>query len=256
MLCLSAGIVFAQDDAPPAQIDLKDFPARTVDTVIVPVPGEIFNVLDKLGSPNWKAEFRKNYSIRPGDRAHTALLLGAVIGDGFIAVQSKDTEDVRDIGRLVLDLSAALSVKDAVIRHYNAIQEASDDGDWKKVREELDKTQSSVRSAMAQLGDEQLAELVSLGGWLRGTEVLTSIVSKDFSPDGAELLHQPELLDYFEKQIDGMPKFKKHQVVAKIGVGLKEIRPLIAADKISAESVSKINAITSELLKLIMSKEA
>lgn len=256
MLCLCAGVAFAQDEAPPARIDLKDFPATTVDNVIIPVPGEIFNVLDKLGSPNWKAEFRKNYSLRPGDRPHTALLLGAVIGDGFIAVQSKDQEDVRDIGRLVLELSAALGVKDAVIQHYNAIQEASDAGDWKKVREELDKTQSSVRTAMSQLGDEQLAELVSLGGWLRGTEVLTSIVGKDYSPDGADLLNQPDLVDYFEKQVDGMPKFKKHEVVTKIAVGLKEIKPLISSDKIPVESVNKINAITGGLIKLITSKEA
>jgi len=244
-------------EAPPAQIDLKDFPAKQVDQIIIPVPSEVFNVLDKLGSPNWKAEFRKNYSIRPGDRAHMALLLGAVIGDGFIAVQSKDTEDVRDIGRLVLDLSAALGVKEAVIRHYNSIQEAADKGDWGRVRLELDKTQSSVREAMVQLGDDQLAELVSLGGWLRGTEVLTSIVTKDYSADGAELLHQPELLDYFQSQIGAMmPRFRKHRLVAKIDHELKVIRPMISSDSISKDTVAKINGITSALLKLIVSKEA
>ena len=34
---------------PPAAIDLSKFPAAAVDEVVVPVPSEIFNVLDKFG---------------------------------------------------------------------------------------------------------------------------------------------------------------------------------------------------------------
>jgi hypothetical protein len=41
---------------------------------------------------------------------------------------------------------------------------------------------------LVELGDEQLAQLVSLGGWLRGTEALTQVVMKNYSRDGAELL--------------------------------------------------------------------
>lgn len=256
MLGISGGFLRAEEDAPPAQIDLSKFPATKVQDVIVPNPSEVFIVLDKLRSPNWKAEFRKGYALISGDRAHKALLLGALIADGFIAVQAKDNEDVRYIGRLVLDFAAALGVRDSVIKHYSSIQEAADAGDWGKVRIEFDKTQSSVRSAMVELGDDQLAELVSLGGWLRGTEVLTSIVAKDYTADGAELLHQPDLLGYFERQIDGMSKFKKHKLVQKIDGELKTILPMISADSITSDSVKKIKGITNELLQQIMSKEA
>ena len=47
---------------------------------------------------------------------------------------------------------------------------------------------------MNEVHDEKLSQLVSLGGWLRGTEVLTAVVDRRFSEDGAELLHQPDLL--------------------------------------------------------------
>jgi hypothetical protein len=40
-------------EAPPRQIDLSKFPATQLDDVVVPLPSEVFNVLDKLGSPNW-----------------------------------------------------------------------------------------------------------------------------------------------------------------------------------------------------------
>ncbi len=61
---------------------------------------------------------------------------------------------------------------------------------------------------MNEVHDEKLSQLVSLGGWLRGTEVLTAVVNKRFSNDGAELLHQPDLLIYFEQRLAGMPEFK------------------------------------------------
>ena len=83
--------------------------------------------------------------------------------------------------------------------HAKAITEAADRRNWPAVRQELDRTQNSVQQAMNEVHDEKLSQLVSLGGWLRGTEVLTSVVNRHFSEDGAELLHQPDLLDYFQR---------------------------------------------------------
>ena len=60
---------------------------------------------------------------------------------------------------------------------------------------------------MNEVHDEKLSQLVSLGGWLRGTQVLTSVVDRHFSADGAELLHQPDLLDYFQRKLATMPEF-------------------------------------------------
>ena len=39
-------------------------------------------MLDKLGSPNWKAEMRDNLGKNTGNRAQVALLLGTVIATG------------------------------------------------------------------------------------------------------------------------------------------------------------------------------
>ncbi len=69
----------------PASIDLSKFPAAEVEDVVVPVPSEIFSVLDKLGSPNWRGELRGSLGKNTGNRAQVALLLGTVIADGFIA---------------------------------------------------------------------------------------------------------------------------------------------------------------------------
>ncbi|MFM8684874.1 MAG: hypothetical protein ACKOEG_14065, partial [Chthoniobacterales bacterium] len=76
---LGAGAAFAENP-PPQQINLNEFPAETVNEVVVPVPSEVFAVLEKLGNPNGRAELgpAKTFSAT-ADRAQDALLLGTVI---------------------------------------------------------------------------------------------------------------------------------------------------------------------------------
>src|SRR6185369_8396408 len=107
---LAGATVAARAETAPQQIDLSQFPAAAVQDVVVPVPSEIFNVLDKLGSPNWKGELRDSLGKNTGNRAQVALLLGTVIAEGFVAVEAEDSERVKEIGRDVLELSRAIGV--------------------------------------------------------------------------------------------------------------------------------------------------
>jgi len=227
-----------------------------VDDVVVPVPSEIFAVLDKLGSPNWHAQLGDETVETKGTRPHQiALLLGCVVAEGFIAVQAQDTTKVKEIGKDVLKLSEAIGVRDAVIEHCNSIIEGADKRQWDRVRSELDRAQQNVRQAMVELRDEDLAQLVSLGGWLRGTEVLTAIVGSDYSKDGADLLHQPKLVEYFENQLDKMgSRITGDKTVQMIQTDLKKIQPMVVVDVISLESVKEIHAMTKAIVDRIMKR--
>ena len=243
-------------EEPKQHIDVGRLPeqATLVEDVIVPVPSEVFGVLDKLGSPNWHDVLRTDKPSTPGARAETALLLGDVIAEGFIAVEAQDPEEVKKIGRTVLDLSAAMGVRKAVVARSSAIIEFADKKDWQRVREELDGALTDVKQAMNELHDEELAQLVSLGGWLRGTEALSQVVRKNYTKDSAGLLHQPALLDYFDHRLAHMsPRLQGDDVVALIRKRLPEIRPLIgeADSDISQQSVDQIREITHDMVKAI-----
>jgi hypothetical protein len=257
VIALSSGATpLASGQEPKQHIDVGKLPqqATLVEDVIVPVPSEVFGVLDKLGSPNWHDVLRTDKPAVPGVRAETALLLGDVIAEGFIAVEAQDPEQVKKIGRTVLDLSAAMGVKKAVIARSNAIIEFADKKDWPRVRRELDGALTDVKDAMDELHDEELAQLVSLGGWLRGTEALAQVVKRNYTKDSAGLLHQPALLEYFDRRISHMsPRLKNDEVVARIQKRLPEIRPLIGESdsEISAQSVDQIRDIVNDLVKAI-----
>jgi len=256
--------VFAATPDAPHHIDVTKLPdqARLIDNVVVPVPSEIFGVLDKLGlrPGDWVAVQRPiSGVIHPtGEQPQIALLLGTVIAEGFVAVEARDSAQVKQVGKSVLSLSTALDVNDAIKPRALAITQAADKKDWAKVREELDHALEDVKKAMIRLNSESLSQLVSLGGWIRGTEALTAVVGNNYTKDGAELLHQPVLLEYFKTRLDGLkPKEKSNPVVTRVQNGVRDIRPLIGlADgvDVSEKSVREINGITSDLVKSINSK--
>ena len=239
----------------PQRIDVKQL-SKKVENVVVPLPNEIFGALNKLGSVNWREYVRTEKSTNFTERPRIALLLGTVIADGFIAVQAEDAPAVKEIGQRVLNLSKGIGVGNSITPHAKAITEAADKRKWESVRQELDRTQNSVQVAMNEVHDEKLSQLVSLGGWLRGTQVLTSVVTKHFSPDGAELLHQPDLLVYFQTRLQAMPEFNL-PIIRDIQSALGEVRPLIdvGTSRISPESVKRINDITTRLDNGIVTRD-
>ena len=245
---------------PPAQLDLEKLPsqAKVIDRVVVPVPNEVFAVLDRLGKPRWAGLIHRDASkAKPaGEAPQIAMMLGVIIAEGFIAVEAEDAEEVKELGRAILTFSNAIGVRKAVVRRANSVIEFADRKQWNRVRTELDGALADVRTAMIELNSEPLAQLVSLGGWLRGTEVLAQVVGSDFSRVGAELLHQPGLVEHFQKQVDGMKsRLRSNSVVAKVRQSLNEIRPLISDEgSISAKTVKDVAGIAGTLVALISSK--
>ena len=119
-------------------------------------------------------------------------------------------------------------------------------------------TGDMFRGAMKALGSAQLSDLVSLGGWLRGTEALCEVVEKNYSKDGADLLRQQMLLSFFQNKLKAIGARKPvSPLVPKIQSGLTAIQPLIGlapdAD-ISVKSVKEIGGIAAGLIKTIQTK--
>ena len=130
--------------------------------------------------------------------------------------------------------------------------EYAEKGDWAGVRKEWDGVLPDVQEGMNELQSEQLAQLVSLGGWLRGAEALTALVLQNYSDQKASLLWQPALLDYFDNRLQQMTgDVRENPAVVKMRDGMRRVRPLIASEKsqISQMTVKEMAAIFRECLR-------
>lgn len=237
------------------KFDPASFPGFVMDEVVVPVPSEIFAVLDKLGTPNWRDEVRSVNSPNTTDRMELSLIFGTVIAEGFVAVQAQDEQSVQDIGREVMSIAASLGLTKAVRPHAQSILDAVKKKDWRGVRKEFDQTQSTVRSEMERMRDNDLAQCVSLGGWLRGTASVTSVIGKAYTNDSAELLNQPMLVDHFSKAVDTMSEnAKNNRLISGIAKGLTKIRQAMEAPDgmITQDNVKVIRSTSEDLLSSIL----
>jgi hypothetical protein len=239
------------------EFDPLAFPGKVVDDVVVPVPSEVFSVLDKLGEPNWRAELRNVVLPTTSDRTKLSLLFGYTVAEGFVAVQAEDKEAVKGLGRDVINLAQSLGLSKSVLPHAQSILDAADKSNWSAIRKEFDLTQKTVRDTMEQMKDIDLSHCVSLGGWLRGTASVTSVVKKSFSADRAELLNQPMLVEHFLSMIEKMPAgTRDHDVVKSIrkGLGIVLQQTEGAVDGFSKDAISEIGKTCDSLLTEILSK--
>src|SRR6476619_1257784 len=182
---LISGLILSQARAESSQAQPLPAQSTTIQDVPVPVPREVFATLDQFAHSNWRDVQRRQLSRwKPhGDQAEIALRLGVLIAEGFLAVEAEDTAEVRDLGHAVLGLARALGVERAALRRSRSIIEHAEKGDWPGVRREWDAVQPDVEQGMKELKSERLAQLVSLGGWLRGTQAICALVLQDYSAE-------------------------------------------------------------------------
>ena len=223
--------------------------------VIVPIPSEVFNVLDKFDVPRnaWRDELKVPDKEKCNDRTQYALFLGRVVAEGFLAVEAEDRDAIRDLGRIVLSVSEELGLREAVIKHTKGIIDEADNGDWEAVRTEFDATRQTVREEMEKRRDQDLAHSVSVGGWIRGTEIVTSLIQADFSTKKSEILHQPQLLDHFTETFKRIRNFRQNARMKQIIMGLDQLQPLMASEgPMPLQTVTKIHGICQRLRKEIL----
>jgi flagellar biosynthesis regulator FlaF len=254
LTCLALGSTMAAPPAPPGEGEPLPAQATAMKDIPVPVPREIFETLDRFRDFNWRAVQRTDIAgWKPrSEPADNALLLGAVIAEGFIAVAARDEVEVKSVGNAVLRFARSLGVERAALRRSRSIVEHAEEGDWPAVRKEWDRLLPDVQRGMNELKSEQLAQLVSLGGWLRGASALSRLVLQNYSAQDAELLRQSGLLDYFEARLAEMDgEIRANPNVVRVRAEIPGMRELLAHAEtpIPKERVKKISGVAEALLK-------
>jgi hypothetical protein len=233
--------------------------AISIDALTVPTPGEFFKAIEKGGKPNWTSQYRPPISIKSTDRAQMALSLGTLIADGYIAVEAQDGQQVKNVGKDVLELAKKLSVSQSVLARGSSITQFAENNAWDQLNEELEATQNEVKKALEENRDADLITLVSVGGWIRGTEVVTGLILQSYNPDDAKLLRQPALIAYLQSKLARLPqKLSKDVLVEKVNAQIGDLRKLVSFDSDhvpSSDEVKQINAAASHLTKEIANAE-
>jgi len=233
--------------------------ART-DSITIPTPGELFAALEKPGKTNWAGQYRGPIPVTYRNRAQIALNLGGLIADGFIAVQAKDGQQVKNIGSDIIKLAKALGVSEKLLSRGNSINEFAENNEWDTLQEELEATQNEVKSSMQSHADQDLVILVTLGGWIRGTQVVTSSIMQNYDERTAKVLRQPALVHFMQSKINEIsPELRNEPLVKDVSNELGKIEKLVSfppGKTPDIEEVRKVNEAVGKMMEEIENKEA
>ena len=230
------------------------------DSISIPTPGELFAALEKPSKPNWVGQIRGPVATSYKNRPQIALNLGTLIADGFIAVEAKDSQQVKNIGTDIIKLAKALGVSENVLSRGNSINEFAENDEWDALQEELEATQNEVKSSMQSHRDQDLIILVSVGGWIRGTQVVSTAVMQNYDESAAKVLRQPALVNFIQSKLNEVsPDVRDEPLVKEVSgelPGLEKLVTFPVGKPPTPDEVRKVKEAVDKIMSQIQSKEA
>lgn len=255
---LVSGTTLCAQDAPASLTKEELASVASGEVISMPLPGELFAALGKQGKPDWSAMLRKSPAGSFTSRQQIALNLGALIADGYLAVEAQDAQQVKNVSKDIKTLAKGLGVEQDLINRGNSIIEFAEKGKWDTLKEELEATQNEVIAAMLAHQDRELVTFVMLGGWMRGTEVVSGYLALHYSETGARVLRQPAIIEHFIKQLAAMPKkLVETPVVSAVRTALFEFKNVVATSTTGTPSegdVKKLAELAASAVKTISTK--
>src|SRR5437763_12545093 len=253
------GAIFAAAGAETGRLPADQLAqAVRTDSISIPTPGELFAALEKPGKTSWSGQYGGPMPMTYRNRAQIALNLGGLIADGFIAVEAKDSQQVKNIGSDIIKLAKALGVSENLLRRGNSLNEFAENDEWDVLQEELEATQNEVKTSMQTHRDQDLVILVTVGGWVRGTQVVSAAIMQNYDERSAKVLRQPALVSFIHSKINDIsPGLRAEPLVKDVNEQLMDIEKLVSfppGKSPSVDEVRKVNAAVGKVMEAIQNK--
>ena len=244
--CLAATARAELPELEPAQMDSAVF----LETISLPSPGEFFAAVDKQFEPNWSKLLRPSVPVTTPQRDHLALQVGVLLADCHVAIEARDGQSAKNLGRDILNLAKKLNVSQNVVARGRNISDLADKGDWSTLREELDAMQNDIRLSMQEQNDYDLLVFLMIGSWVRQMDIASGLLLHSPNQAASELLVQPAILEHLLERLRGMPeKSRANPLAQKFLTRLEALQPRMAKNTpLNEESTRDIADTMSALL--------
>jgi hypothetical protein len=165
---------------------------------------------------------------------------------------------VKNIGSDIIKMAKALGVSENILSRGNSINEFAEHSEWDALQEELEATQNEVKNSMQSHSDQDLVILVSLGGWIRGTQVVSAAVMQNYDERSAQVLRQPALVNLIRAKINDIssPSLRDDPLVKSVDTELGDIEKLVTFPngKPTLDDVKKVNEAVGKMMEQIQAK--
>ena len=199
-----------------------------IDSLSVPSPGEVFAAMNKVCRPNWATLVLPISAPVSTERSQLALAVGVLSANGYIAVEAQDGQQVKNVGREMMSVAKSLGISESLMGRGNSLIQFADNSDWEALAGELEATENEVKATMVGQKDKELVTLTSAAAWLRGLQVVTTVILASPTLQGAEVIDQSSLARHLLLQLDALPiRVRKSERVITVHDSLDQIAAIL-----------------------------
>ena len=216
-------------------------------------PPELFAALARDSRPQWRAFFRETIPRVSGDRFKAALALGAVCSDCYLAAESRDAQQIRN---LLTDM-ASLEMTLGIARQMSSLRQKptdlADAGDWPAVRLEITGLMARHAQILAAQKDEALAEMERTGCWLQAMHTGARFAAKQPMPPLQPCIWSAALLADLHSRTAKITAGQESKTLAALLAGLESLTKIWPDESTPATAAERL-AATLKLLDSLMAE--
>lgn len=198
-----------------------------VDAVRLPdQTGDFFADLAEGLRPQWRQYYRERPEGAPRDRAAAALSMGALVADLSLACEARDAQQFRNLLVELTALETMLGIGELMGSTRQILTSLADGGEWKALRGEVGRLVRQHRRHLTAHRDEPMADLSSIGQWVRAWQVAAQFCGNHEGVKG-QPLGKPEWIGVLRGRVAVLAE-------AEVRVCVVIRRQLVALDRMWA----------------------
>jgi hypothetical protein len=142
-------------------------------------PGDFLDNVGNQARARWRQLYREAPPAAPSERLRVAFMLGALVGDSYLAQKAGDAQQFKNTNQDLINYCRVLGMGEKVTPGFLSAAKAAEREDWPAVRKLVSESQALIEELLNGQRDEDLAALVEIGLWMRLFEITTAIVTND-----------------------------------------------------------------------------
>jgi len=259
LLCFSGTASAAQPEAdkPPLKTQLIDDMKDKIEIVyVIPRPATIHSALESYEF-TFTGDITPNFTDSYTSGTQIALNLGARCSDGIMMVfgsQPVDPQDLEKLGAMILKFTEKLGLKED-LQEIDSFKTALKSEDHEKIRHHIDLLFAEAETVLRAKGDNSMAMLVSLGGWMELLYLASDELVRNYQAESSKILSMDYIVDIYIQTLQNLELMvKDSSALSAIAARLPEIKKLMYNpddQPLPLEKVQTIHAIAANLKQAI-----
>lgn len=232
----------ARDTAAPAAEEAPALPSS---------PADLFGALAKGVRPQWRPFFRETVPHAASDRFKAALSLGATCADCYLAAEARDAQQIRNLLTDMAALEMMLSINRQMSSQRQKLTELAAAGEWMGVRSEVTLLMGSHAQYLAEQKDEMLAELESIGCWLRAFHISAQFCAKQKRPPVRPCIWSGAMLSSLTARATKLSDARQDATLTSLSQSIARLEAVWAGETTATNAAARLET-SGKLLDAMM----